>query len=499
MPLDGTSGPLSEASLERLDPAVAVARYDRRRLAPSIVHVGVGGFHRAHLATYVHELCANGHRDWSIVGAGVLPGDRAMADALSAQDHLYALITRGPTETSVDVVGSIVDYVFAADAPNRLAERVADPRTQVVSLTVTEGGYPVDDGTGEFVPAPPPHGGASTFAALAAGLEQRRRLDHAGLTVLSCDNVVGNGEVARTATLGEAALIGDALVRWIDDAVSFPNSMVDRITPATSDADRTWLADTHGLVDRWPVVTEPFRQWVVEDRFAGARPPLEELDVIVTDDVAPYELMKLRLLNAGHSCLAYLAARLEHRTVDDALADPAVRAFLEGFYEREAKPAMPPVTGVDLDDYTDTVIERFSNPRIKDQIARLCLDGTAKFPKFLLPTIRSRLATGDSVALGALALAGWCEYLNGTTEGGVQIELAADPQRELAIEHALASQRDPAAFLAMESVFGTDLPAAEPFVSAFCSSLGSLRTIGIRSTIDATLREVGPADDRSSR
>ncbi len=273
---------------------------------------------------------------------------------------------------------------------------------------------------------------------------------------------------------------------WVVDEVTFPNSMVDRITPATTDADREWLAEHHGLDDGWPVVTEPFRQWVVEDRFAADRLPLEQLDVIVTDDVEPYELMKLRLLNAGHSCLAYLAALLGIETVDRALADPSIRAFLVAFLRSEARPVVPEVAGVDLDEYVDSLIVRFSNPNIGDQIARLCLDGSAKFPKFLMPTIANQLAHDGPVRLAALALAGWCEYLRLGSDPAGDIELSADPALEQAVEHARNSADDPAAFLAFELVFDPSLRTGA-FADSFVTAVDSIRANGVRAAIDATI------------
>lgn len=488
MPTDHPTLPLTSATLDRLH--VVVPTYDRSRLVPSIVHLGVGGFHRSHLATYIDELCRSGRVDWSIVGAGVLASDAAMAEVLREQDHLYTLISRGNDTTSVEVIGSIVDYIHAFPDPEALIARIAAPTTQLVSLTVTEGGYPIDDVTGAFNSDAPQAAPGSAFAILAAGLERRRQGGGAPLTVMSCDNITSNGAATRVATQGVAAGIDAGLAEWIDASVVFPNSMVDRITPATADADRAWLAAAHGLADRWPVVTEPFRQWVVEDTFGGARLPLEDLDIIVTDDVEPYEMMKLRLLNAGHSCLAYLAALDEIDTVDAALADPGIHRFLVGFLDREARPALPPVAGIDLGAYTASLIERFSNPNIGDQIARLCLDGTAKFPKFLLPTVRGQLQAGGPVGLSALALAGWCEYLNGTTQHGGVIVHASDPLLAAAVEHADRSRTDPPAFLGFTEVFGDDIPADERFVAAFVGALNLLRTRGVRSAIDSTLQEV---------
>ncbi len=479
---------IGDSNLTALDETIGAPAYDREQLVPSIVHIGVGGFHRAHLATYVHELCTHGHTDWSIVGAGVLPGDARMAATLSQQDGMYTLIVRGPEHTEVEIIGSIVDYLRSYDDPQSLIDQVARPTTQLVSLTITEGGYPIDDTTGDYRSDSPVAGPSSTFALIAAGLDARRAADAGAVTVLSCDNIMSNGDAARTATLGAAAEVSDDLVAWIHANVSFPNSMVDRITPATEDSDRAWLVDHHGVEDGWPVVTEPFRQWVIEDRFAGARLPLEKLDVIVTDDVAPYEHMKLRLLNAGHSCLAYLAALDGIESVDAAMADPHLRRFVQAFLEREALPVLPSVVGIDLDEYIASLVERFSNPNIGDQISRLCLDGSAKFPKFLLPTLRDQLARTDAdIELAALALAGWCQYLGGSTLAGQSIDLAADPLLDVAVAHAARSADEPAAFLEFDEVFDPTLSSDPRLAEAFTTALEQLRRQGLRASIDAVL------------
>ena len=494
MPVSPTPTALSSQALVGLGSSVTVPAYDRAALTPSIVHLGVGGFHRAHLATYVHELCAQGHTDWAITGAGVLPSDEAMARVMQAQDHLYTLITRGPDHVDVDVIGSIVDYLHAAPDPTRLIATIASVTTQVVSLTVTEGGYPVDDVTGEFVATSANAAPNSAFGLLAAALNVRREAGGPGLTILSCDNVIGNGHVARAATLGMAEAVDPELVPWVEANVSFPNSMVDRITPATTDDDRRWLADTHGVIDAWPVATEPFRQWVVEDTFAGTRIPFERLDVLTTSDVEPYELMKLRLLNAGHSCLAYLASLEHFAAVDTAMAAPHLRSFVHAFLAGEAQPVLPPIAGISVDTYIDSLLERFSNPSIGDQISRLCLDGSAKFPKFLLPTVRAQLDTGGPIRLSALALAGWCEYLTGPADS-----LSGDPRLDQARTHADRSTSDPAAFLGFTEVFGEDLPRADRFVQAFSDALLHLRSRGVRSAIEDALSEGSPRDGRQAR
>ena len=488
--------PLRASMLPSIDDVVAVPDYDRSALRRSIVHIGVGGFHRAHLATYIDELCRQGHTDWSIVGTGVLPGDIAMAEALGAQDHLYTLITRGAAATNVQVIGSIVDYLLATPNPASMIDQIAAEETQIVSLTVTEGGYPIDDQTGDYQSESRNAGPASAFGILAAALDQRRLAHGKPITVMSCDNVMHNGKVARTAVLGEAARFNPELLSWIDSAVSFPNSMVDRITPATSDTDRVWLAENHHIGDRWPVVTEPFRQWVVEDDFAGERLPFEALDIIVTDDVQPYEVMKLRLLNAGHSCLAYLSALAGLDTVDAAMANPKITSYVSAFLDVESKPALPPVAGIDIDNYNDTLIERFSNPNIGDQISRLALDGSSKFPKFLLPTLRAQLAADGPIGLTSLALAAWCQYLNGVDDHGNTIEVASDPNLDDARRYAQLSIAEPTAFLGFAQVFDTELANSERFRSTFASALLELRRGGALASIDAALNELESTGDR---
>jgi len=454
--------------------------YDRDALRRSIVHIGVGGFHRAHLATYVDELCRAGNTDWAIVGAGVTAGDSRIADALADQDHLYTLLSRGADKTDVSVIGSIVEFVLAARDATELIELIADDEVQIVSLTITEGGYPVDDESGAFRPDLCRSG--SAFEILARGLDARRRRSGEPLTILSCDNIMTNGAVTREATTGAARDVDASLPGWIAEHVSFPNSMVDRITPMTTPSDIEWLESTMGIVDRWPVVTEPFRQWVVEDDFAGDRLPLDQLDVIVTDDIEPYELTKLRLLNAAHSCLAYLAALDGFTAVDVAMADPVLRRFVHTLLDVEAKPTLPSAVGIVLDDYIDALIERFSNPAVGDQIERLCLDGSAKFPKFLLPTIRHQLDNGGPIELAALALAGWCQYLAdpGRT-------LASDPRLDEAVEHARNSFGNPVSFLEFDAVFGTDLSGSQRFRDTFDNALSTLRADGVRLTILAAL------------
>ena len=436
-------------NLHSLDARVHIPAYERASLGRGIVHIGVGGFHRSHQAVYLDDLCAGGLTEWSITGAGVLAHDAAMAAALAAQDHLYTLVTRDRRSTQVRVIGSIVDYVLASEDLDALVARLADPATRIVSLTITEGGYPVDEATGRFLP-PPDGQSPPAFVAIARALQRRRTSGQPAFTVMSCDNIMGNGATARAATLGVAGILEDGLDDWIDRNATFPNGMVDRITPVTTEADRRFLSDGYGLLDRWPVVAEPFIQWVLEDEFPFGRPPWQDAGVLFTHDVQPYETLKLRILNAGHSTLAYMAALVGHVFVHDVMADAPFGRFLQQFLDAEVTPSLPAVPGIDVADYKAVVAERFANPEVRDQVARLCLDGSSKFPKFLVPTITSQLEQGGQIRLAALALAGWCQYLLGTDEQGRAIEISSDPRAERAIEFATASTSDPAAFLGFQ-------------------------------------------------
>jgi len=464
----GTLAPLalSDSTLTSLaERGVEVPTYDRSRLVARIAHIGVGGFHRAHLALYTDDLAAAGASDWGIRGIGLLPGDTAMAAALSAQDHLYTLVERGTGAPTVRVVGSIIEYHHCAGDPHGATALLADPDIAVVSLTITEAGY------GDA--------GAATFDVLAAALARRRAEGSGPVAIVSCDNLPGNGDAARGATLAAAARCNSELGEWISSTCSFPNSMVDRITPVTADADRDWLAQEFGVGDRWPVVAEPFRQWVVEDDFAGGRPPWEDAGVLFSDRVHDWELYKLRLLNAGHSSIAYLCALAGITYVDEAMADPAVHGFLTTLLLAEAVPSLDPIPGHPREEYVATVMERFANTGVRDQIARLCIDGTAKFPTFLVPTIEYQLAAGGPVERSALALAGWAHYL-ATVEPDAQ---AHDASAETSRTFARRARSDPVAFLDHDAVFPPALAADERFRSAFTRAHEAITARGPRAAM----------------
>jgi mannitol 2-dehydrogenase len=446
---------------------VPVPVYDRARLAARIVHIGVGGFHRAHLAVYTHELAAAGS-DWGIVGLGLLPQDARMAAALTGQDYLYTLIEKGNGEPSAEVIGSITGFLHAPGRDAAVAELIAAPTTSILSLTVTEAGY------AEPAPEQPATGAWTTFDRIAAGLAIRRARGAGPLTILSFDNIPGNGAAARQATMSAAARYDPGLAAWVRENCTFPNSMVDRITPATADADRAWLLESSGIDDRWPVVAEPFRQWVVEDDFATGRPPWEDAGALFTDRVHDWELYKLRLLNAGHSCMAYLSALAGITFVHEAMAVPAVETFLEALLYREAMPTVAAIPGHPREDYVASVLARFANGGIRDQIARLCIDGSAKFPTFLIPTIVRQLEIDGPIGRAATALAGWARYLGVVDPERQSFDAGGDTARRYAAD-AVA---DPLAFLDYAAVFPPALQNSARFRAAFAESYHRIAEYG---------------------
>jgi mannitol 2-dehydrogenase len=448
---------------------VPVPVYDRSALEPRILHVGVGGFHRAHMAVYTDEAAAAGGT-WGIRGAGLLDADARMADILNAQDHLYTVIERDSEGSHPHVVGSIVDFALG-DAP--FARHVADPTLAILSLTITEGGYSLATRN-------------PTIETIVSALDARRAAGGKPLTVLSCDNLPGNGDVARGAITTVARERSNELGRYVETACTFPNSMVDRITPQTKEEDRAWLRDEIGLDDGWPVVCEPFRQWVIQDDFAAGRPQWGDVGALFTDRVHDWELYKLRLLNASHSCMAYLSALEGVVYVDEAMAIPVVRRYLEQLLQTEAIPTLTEIPGHPAAEYADTVLYRFGNTGVRDQIARLCIDGTAKFPSFLIPTVETQLARGGSVSLAALALAGWSRYLATVPDG----ERAPDSRGERAVELARGSLGEPLRFLELADVFTAPLRESETFRDAFAAAARDL-TDGSLPAMERALAKYG--------
>ncbi|MEV4350070.1 mannitol dehydrogenase family protein [Actinoplanes sp. NPDC049596] len=483
--------PLTSANLTSLPAGIAVPNYDRSRLRTGIVHFGVGGFHRAHQAMYLDRLMsAQAAFEWAICGVGVMPADRRMQQVLAAQDCLYTLVVKAPDGTlEARVIGSIKEYLFAPDSPEAVIEKMADPEVRIVSLTVTEGGYNFNAVTGEFMAENPdvqhdlalPNEPRTTFGLITAAIQRRRDRGLPPFTIMSCDNIQGNGDAARRSFVSYAKLRDPALGAYVQENVNFPNSMVDRITPVTTDDDRDEVRKHFGVEDGWPVVCEPFTQWALEDKFSAGRPPFEDAGVQVVPDVEPYELMKLRLLNASHQALCYFGYLSGYRLVHDVARDPIFAQFLLAYMEREATPTLEPVPGVDLREYQHQLIDRFSNAQVKDTVARLCAESSDRIPKWLLPVIRQNLASGGDILLSTAVVASWARYATGVDEQGQPIEVV-DRLRDQLVE--LARRPEPLAFIQNRELFG-DLADNERFVAAYTSVLNSLNTRGAKATLEA--------------
>ena len=482
---------LTTGTLGQLGADVSRPGYDRRAVRTGIVHIGVGNFHRSHQAMYIDTLMNDGAAmDWGICGIGLQPSNARIRDVLAAQDGLYTLVLRhGDGTWDARVIGSIVEYLLAADDPEAAIEKMAAPQTRIVSLTITEGGYNLDAVTGEFNASDPSvaadlRPGAvprTVFGIVTEALARRRARGIPAFSVLSCDNIQGNGHLSQRAFTAFACLRDPGLADWMTRHVRFPNCMVNRITPKTTEADRAELSRRFGIDDQWPVLCEPFTQWVLEDNFADGRPPLEDAGVQIVSDVEPYELMKLRLLNASHQALCYPGYLVGYRYVHDVAADPLFARFLLDYMTQEAIPTLRPVPGVDLHHYADQLIERFSNPGVRDTVARLCSGGSDLIPKFLLPVIRQQLATGGPVTRSAAVLASWARYAEGTDENSAPHEIndGLAPQLHAA---ALRQRSHRTAFLDDNRAIFGELADDPRFTAVYSAILTAVLDHGVRAT-----------------
>lgn len=488
---------LSLATLDDIGGRASLPAYRREEIRPGILHFGVGNFHRAHMAVYLHELFNQGRDlDWGIIGAGVMPSDQRMRDTLKAQDFLTTVVEQDTTRSAATVTGPMLDVITAPDF-HRIIETLADPLIRIVSMTITEGGYFIDPATGKFDPQHPaivadaqtPDAPKTVFGLVIAGLKARRDAGHPPFTVMCCDNIPGNGEVTEATLCGLANLSDPDFAHWIHENVAFPNSMVDRITPATGQREIDLTRDVYGIEDGWPVFCEEFKQWVLEDKFPLGRPALEQVGVTFVPDVAPYELMKLRILNGGHAAIAYPAALLDIHFVHEAMEHPLIRAFLAKLEHEEIIPVVPPVPNTSLQDYFTLIENRFSNPKIGDTIPRLAQDGSNRQPKFILPSTADRLTQDSDVQGLALVSALWCRYFEGKSDGGRTI-IFNDPSAERLHAAALASRSDPMAFIGLGDIFGP-VGADARFQKRFDEAIDSLRSQGTAITlqryIDGTL------------
>jgi mannitol 2-dehydrogenase len=476
---------LRDRNLSRLADRVDVPAYRRDQLRTGVVHLGVGSFHRAHQGVYFDDLARLGLTRWGVTGVGLR--STAMQQALPPQDLLYTVLEQGADGARARVVGALRRYHHAPSEPEAVLSALARRRTAVVTLTLTGDGYPVDPATG-LVVAPElqhdldhPTDPRTAFGFLVAALERRQQRDGPGLTVLSCDNRADAAAASRAAVLLLAERRDAALVRWVERHVTFPDAMVDRITPATEDSHRRQLAEGFGLRDRWPVVTEPFSQWVVEDAFAGRRPPLDQVGVQFVTDVGPYKRAKTRLLNGTHCALGFLGVLAGFRDTGEAMADPLLRAYVTALMADEVAPLLPSVPGLDLVGYQQTLLTRFANPVLVDPLTRLAGRASTKVPAYLLPSLREAADRGRPHELLALSVAAWLHCLR--QPGGLGLADVRGPELQRC---AAAGGHDPRAVLGVADVFG-DLGHRAGVVRTLRRQLATLAEQGWRAAVAQTL------------
>jgi fructuronate reductase len=485
---------LSSQTLAALPATVARPSYDRASVTPGIVHLGIGAFHRAHQAAVIDDRLNAGETSWGIVGASLRSPETR--DALKPQDGLYALAVRSAAPSQYRVIGSISEVLVAPEDPEALIARLADPAIRIVSLTVTEKGYCHDPATGTLNEDHPDvrHDLTAALPRSAPGylveaLARRRRAGAKPFAILCCDNLPSNGQTVKRVLTRFAELRDPGLGRWLADELACPSTMVDRIVPATTDEDRAEVSAALGLIDAWPVMAEPFWQWVVEDHFPTGRPDLAASGVELVKDVAPYELMKLRLLNGSHSTLAYLGYLSGRQTIADAVGRPVLRQVVSRLME-EATVTLKPLPGFDLDAYKASLLERFANPALRHRTWQIAMDGSQKLPPRLVAISRDRLARGLPVGVAALGIAAWMRYVAGPDEAGQPIDLR-DPMADRLKALAAGAAGDPAklakALLGVDAIFGTDLPADPRFSAEVLRNLASLFTQGAEKTAEMAI------------
>ena len=482
---------LNAQNINQFADRVAVPKYDRTSVKAGIVHIGIGGFHRAHQAFFTDQLLhTKGNENWGICGIALLDFDKKIFNTLKEQDGLYTLVVKElDGSLTKTIIGSIVEYLFAPENPKAVIEKMADEAIKIITLTITEGGYNYNEATKKFDFSNPliqhdlknPSNPKTIFGYLTQALKLRKARNSNGLSIQSCDNIQGNGHVAKKMLLSFVEKANPELVDWIKSKVSFPNSMVDRITPATSSLDISNLKETSGIEDAWPVVCEPFNQWVIEDDFIDGRPAWETVGAQFVEDVLPYEKMKLSLLNAGHSVLGILGALVGYDTIDEAVNNQNIRTFLNNYMDTEVTPILGDLEGINLTTYKQSLLQRFGNIYIKDQIDRICSESSAKFPIFILPTVKAQLKENDSIEYAAFVIAAWAIYSLGLDENGKSLNIK-DAMAEVLHNKAMEAKDKPSLFLEIETVFG-GIKESAVFVKAFTNAYQNILKYGVEKCV----------------
>ena len=484
---------VSQKNLEKLGQTYPVPTYDRAALKPGILHMSVGGFHRSHQAVYLDAFLNQSAEDWMITGVGLMPNDDVNLKALTDQNGLYAVLERSPEKDEVRIVGSIKTLIHAPSEPGKVFAEIASPSTKILSLTVTEKGYYYDDKRNLDTSHPAiqndaklPENPKTAYGYIIKGLQQRRANNAGAITIMCCDNLPGNGHITQHLLLQFAEISDASIIEWIKENVSFPNAMVDRITPVTTDNIRNILAAEFSINDAWPVVCEDYIQWIIEDNFIAGRPALEKVGVQFVNEVDPYEKMKVRLLNGSHSALSYISYLLGHREVDKAMADPLVSKFVRAYMDECITPSVPNVPGIDLDQYKDKLISRFSIPSFSDQVQRLAEDGSQNIRNAMVPPLEFQLENNGSIKWIALALAGWFRYLSGVDEQGNAIQIK-DPMADRLTDSAKVNGQDPVGLLKFDEIFGKQLIGNSRLSDELGGYLTKIYADGIRKTLEDAL------------
>jgi fructuronate reductase len=494
---------LSTATLHRLPPSVKRPSYDRQALKAGVVHIGLGAFHRAHQAPAFELLAEAGDLRWGVIGASLR--SPAVRDALAPQDCLYSLAIDEGSERRISIIGALRDVIVAPEAPQRLLDAIASPDAHLVTVTATEKGYKLDpsgslmeddpDVRADFASLQAPRTLAGT---LTAGLKLRKERGLTPLTIISCDNIAANGRKLLASVAQVARAHDQALADWVAADCAFPNTMVDRIVPATTEADIERVSTELGLLDRATVRTEPFSQWVIEDRFAGERPDLELAGVQLTDDVGPWEEAKLRLLNGAHSAMAYLGGLAGIATVDRFVAEPWGREFIDLLWD-ELRPTLQPPPQLDLGVHCATLMKRFGNSALGHRLVQIAMDGSQKIPQRLIPAAIDRLERGQGLDAISLTIAAWMRWQQGCTDDGTRFAvddpLASTTARLL--KSASTVDEKVRALLSLSAVFPEQLRDNTRFQSLLTAQLDSLQQIGARATVERFAFE--RAEERQGR
>lgn len=480
-----------------MDNKLTFSGYDRTAINSGILHIGVGNFHRAHEECYTDALlkAEPQQTEWGITGAMLMPSDEKLYNALKSQDGLYTLTVCGRDgKDTMLTIGSLVGLMWAGREPQAIIEKIAAPDTKIISMTITEGGYNIDKETGKFIldsdsiryDLTDPQVPSTVFGFVAKGLKQRQLNDAGPVTILTCDNLQHNGNTARKAFMSFFEAYDKELARWCEKNVTFPNSMVDRITPATLPADVERLNKANGTCDEAPVYCEDFIQWVIEDNFAAGRPDWEKVGVEFTDDVTAYENMKLSLLNASHTLLSYPSFLSGYRKVDDAMHDPRIEKFVRQFMDIDITPYVPAPGNINLDDYKQTLIERFGNKAVSDQIARLCFDGLSKFPVYVVPNLIKMIADDKDLTRVAYLIAAYRHYLKYHTDDNGAEFTVAEPWMNPA-DRLLIDEDDPMAFLGLSAFGGANLEKSLKFTALYLDFVKKIKEHGAMATLETIL------------